>query len=74
MVGTGRQAYHVNLPTLLGFPEVRIVVVCDVDRHGTEAAKEKVDKYYGSNRLQDLWLGPAHSGNTRSTACIPVIT
>lgn len=48
MIGTGRQAYHTNLPTLLGMPDVRVVAVCDVDRHRAEAAKAKVDKHYGS--------------------------
>lgn len=47
MLGTGRQALHVNLPTLLGMPEVRIVGVCDVDRKRAVAAKEKVDRHYG---------------------------
>ncbi|MEY3896401.1 MAG: hypothetical protein RLZZ214_1921, partial [Verrucomicrobiota bacterium] len=48
MIGTGRQAYHTNLPTLLGFPEVRVVAVCDVDRRRAEAAKAKIDKHYGN--------------------------
>jgi myo-inositol 2-dehydrogenase/D-chiro-inositol 1-dehydrogenase len=48
MIGTGRQAYHANLPTLLGMPEVRVVSVCDVDRHRAEATKAKIDKHYGN--------------------------
>ncbi len=48
MIGTGRQAYNTNLPTLLGIPEVRVVAVCDVDRHRAQAAKEKVDQHYGN--------------------------
>lgn len=47
MIGTGRQAYHTNLPTLLGMPEVRVVAVCDVDRKRAAAAKAKVDQHYG---------------------------
>jgi myo-inositol 2-dehydrogenase / D-chiro-inositol 1-dehydrogenase len=47
MIGTGRQAYHTNLPTLLGMPEVRVVSVCDVDRRRAEAAKAKIDLHYG---------------------------
>ena len=47
MIGTGRQAYHTNLPTLLGLPGVRVVSVCDVDRKRAEAAKAKVDAHYG---------------------------
>ena len=49
MIGTGRQAYHTNLPTLLGMPAVRVVAVCDVDRHRAEAAKAKIDKHYGNS-------------------------
>lgn len=48
MIGTGRQAYHTNLPTLLGMPEVRVIAVCDVDRHRAEAAKARIDKHYGN--------------------------
>jgi myo-inositol 2-dehydrogenase / D-chiro-inositol 1-dehydrogenase len=48
MIGTGRQGYHTNLPTLLGMPEVRVVAVCDVDRRRAEAAKAKIDKHYGN--------------------------
>ena len=48
MIGTGRQAYHTNLPTLLGMPEVRVVAVCDVDRRRADATKAKIDKHYGN--------------------------
>lgn len=47
MIGTGRQAFHVNLPTLLGIQDVRVVAVCDVDRRRAEETKRKVDAHYG---------------------------
>lgn len=47
MIGTGRQAYHTNLPTLLNLREVRVVCVCDVDRRRAEETKRKVDAHYG---------------------------
>lgn len=47
LIGTGRQAYHTNLPTLLGMKEVRVVGVCDVDRKRAEKARQKVDHHYG---------------------------
>lgn len=47
MLGTGRQAYFTNLPTLLGMPEVRVVAVCDVDRKRAELTKAKIDAHYG---------------------------
>jgi len=48
MIGTGRQAYVVNLPTLLGMPAVRVVAVCDVDARRARLAKAKVDASYGN--------------------------
>lgn len=46
-IGTGGIA-QLHLETLLGFPEVRILAVCDVDRFRREAAAEKVNLYYGN--------------------------
>ncbi len=46
MIGTGRQGTHANLRTLLGFDEVRVVGVCDVDRWRAQKAKELVDAQY----------------------------
>jgi predicted dehydrogenase len=37
-----------HVETLLGFPEVKIVAVCDVDRVRAVAAAEKVDLFYGT--------------------------
>jgi predicted dehydrogenase len=48
MLGTGRQAFFTNLPTLLGMPGVRVVAVCDVDRKRAQAAKSKIDQTYGT--------------------------
>lgn len=49
MIGTGRQAYLTNLPTLLGRDDVRVVAVCDVDRKRAALAKAKVDAKYGTS-------------------------
>ena len=46
MIGVGRQAVHVNMPALLGNPEVRVVAVCDVDRWRLEYGKNRVDTAY----------------------------
>lgn len=48
MLGCGRQAYHTNLPTLLGMPNVRVVAVCDVDNWRAGVSKKKVDETYGN--------------------------
>lgn len=45
-IGTGNIAQG-HIETLLGFPEVRIAAVCDVDRRRCEAAAEKVNTFYG---------------------------
>jgi predicted dehydrogenase len=52
MLGAGRQAVFVNMPTLLGMPEVRVVAVCDVDRKRAQAAKAKVDQTYGDRECK----------------------
>ena len=31
MIGMGRQAYYSNVKSFLGFPDVQVVAVCDVD-------------------------------------------
>ena len=46
MIGTGRQACGVNLPTFLGMPAVRVRAVCDVDGKRAALAKAKVDAHY----------------------------
>lgn len=48
MLGCGRQAYHTNLPTFLGMPNVRVVAVCDVDSWRAGVSKQKVDETYGN--------------------------
>lgn len=49
MIGTGRQAYHTNMPTLLSMPDVRVVAVCDVDRNRAEASCKKVNEHYNDS-------------------------
>jgi predicted dehydrogenase len=49
MIGTGRQGYSANLPTLLGMPSVRVVAVCDVDVQRAQLSKAKVDARYGNS-------------------------
>jgi len=47
IIGTGNIAQG-HIETLLGFSDVRIVAVCDVDRFRREAAAEKINVYYGN--------------------------
>lgn len=52
-IGTGNIAQG-HLDTLLGFPDVRIVAVCDVDRARCAAAAEKVNAFYGNRDCRSL--------------------
>jgi predicted dehydrogenase len=45
-IGVGRMG-TANMLEFLGFPNVRVVAVCDVDAKRCEAAKQKVDEHYG---------------------------
>lgn len=46
-IGTGSQGTG-NLNVFLGFPEVQVVAVCDVDRSHSAQAKRLVDQMYGN--------------------------
>lgn len=48
VIGTGNMA-QLHLEMLLGFPEVRLLAVCDVDRVRREAAREKVNAFNGNH-------------------------
>ncbi|ACB76786.1 Gfo/Idh/MocA family protein [Opitutus terrae] len=48
VIGTGNIAQG-HIDTLLGFPEVRIAALCDVDRVRLEATAAKVNAFYGDN-------------------------
>ncbi len=54
-IGMGKQMGGL-LRTFMGFPEVDVVAVCDVDTTRREAGKKKVDDYYTANQ----GTGPAH--------------
>src|SRR5215216_6276889 len=47
IIGTGNIAQG-HIETLLGFNDVRIAAVCDVDRFRREAAADKINAYYGN--------------------------
>ena len=48
IIGTGGIA-QMHIDTLLGFSDVRLIAVCDVDRTRCEAAAAKVNLGYGNN-------------------------
>lgn len=49
VIGTGKMANDFHLPTLLGFGDVQIVAVCDVDTTRREKAKRRVNETYEAN-------------------------
>lgn len=46
VIGTGRIARDWDMPGVAKFDDVRIVAVCDLDRHRVEDAKQLVDDFY----------------------------
>ncbi|NLX95538.1 MAG: Gfo/Idh/MocA family oxidoreductase [Rhodopirellula sp.] len=48
MIGLGMQADGYHVTTLLGFDDVRVVAVCDVDTNRRRHAKRRVDGRYGA--------------------------
>ena len=46
MIGTGKMANDYHLPTLIGFPDVQILAVCDVDTTRRLAAQNRVLSNY----------------------------
>ncbi|NUQ62025.1 MAG: Gfo/Idh/MocA family oxidoreductase [Pirellulales bacterium] len=48
MIGLGMQADGYHMPTLLGFDDVRVLAVCDVDTNRRRHAKQRVDARYGA--------------------------
>lgn len=54
MIGTGRQGIQVNMATLLGMANVRVVAVCDVDRLRLAYAKSLVDQAYENKECRSF--------------------
>ncbi len=53
VIGCGKMANDFHLPTLLGFKDVQIVAVCEVDASRLEHAKQRVvSAYAGSDRAR----------------------
>jgi len=58
-IGTGRQAYGLNLPEFMAVPGVQVVAVCDVDRWRVEQAKALVESTYARQAPSGTWKGCA---------------
>ncbi len=59
MIGMGRQAYYSNVKTFLGFPDVQVAAVCDVDAWRLESGRKAVEDYYAKNRSSGAFQGCA---------------
>jgi len=57
MIGMGRQAYHSNLKTFLGFSDVQVVAVNDVDAWRLDNAKKAVEKGYAKEKTSGTFKG-----------------
>lgn len=49
LIGVGKMANDYHLKTLLGFPDVQIVAVCDVDTQRRRHARQRVEDAYSVN-------------------------
>ena len=73
LIGTGNIAQG-HIETLLGFNDVRIVAVCDVDRFRRTAAAEKINAFYGNRDcviLSDFRELAARPGVDAVFVCTP---
>lgn len=57
MIGMGRQAYHSNLKTFLGFSDVQIVAVNDVDSWRLGNAQKAVENGYAKEAASGTFKG-----------------
>ena len=73
IIGTGSIARG-HIDTLLGFHDVRIAAVCDVDRVRRDASAEKINAFYGNNdcrRYADFRELAAQPGLDAVWVCTP---
>src|SRR5262245_6106962 len=47
-IGTGKMANDYHLSTLLGFPDVQALAVCEVDRRRREHARQRIEQAYSA--------------------------
>ena len=64
-IGTGRQAYTMNLPEFMAVPGVQVVAVCDVDRWRVGQAKALVEATYAKQAPSGTWKGCEAYGDFR---------
>lgn len=58
-IGTGRQAFALNIPEFMALPNVQVVALCDVDSWRLDQAREKVNAYYAKKSPGGAYKGCA---------------
>jgi len=56
-IGVGRQCFEVDLPEILGFKDVQVVAVCDVDDWRLKNARRLVEKMYAGRQTAGEFKG-----------------
>ena len=56
-IGTGRQAFHANIPGFMAEPDAQAVAVCDVDSWRLEQARELVESRYAKQTPSGSFKG-----------------
>lgn len=63
-IGVGGQG-NADLKSLMNFPQVQVVAVCDVDRVRRRIARDNVDGFYGERAAGGSWKGCAEYNDFR---------
>lgn len=65
MIGTGRQAYHANLPFFLSSLQTQVVAACDVDGDRLKLTAEKINSTYSEKAPSGTYKGCFTTGDFR---------
>ncbi len=72
-IGTGRQAFALNIPQFMALPDVQVVALCDVDDWRLAQAKKKVEDYYAKQSPAGQFQGCAAFQDFRELLARPDI-
>ncbi len=70
-IGTGRQAYNMNIPEFMAVPGVQVVAVCDVDSWRVGQAKALVESTYARQAPSGGYTGCATHADFREVLARP---
>lgn len=72
-IGTGRQAFHANIPGFLSEPDAQAVAVCDVDAWRMDKGRELVEARYAKQQPSGNFKGCATYRDWRELVARPDI-